>query len=379
MRLEKQHISLAFIAILMVLGNMLSAQITDFHGARITIENTGGLVVNGDLDVLGDNNDSTILINDGEVILRGDLNWDTTGYARIGHGTSGQRAIKFVGDTAVQHISGRFKPNDMIYNLVIDKDTSTVLQLTDAVNVDGSVVWGNNTISTTYLGDTTTYNMGGGIIDVQDNELYIMNDDIGAIAGYLTPGTYNTVDRTIQTSSNSGGLRREVAKGLTYDFPVSRDNRYNPVTLDVDNASTFSNASSDVLIRFEPYQGATVNFSQFLITTCDTAGRDYVFDCIMPNGVWRIEGTDNGRLFYRPFTYPHEENFAICPLPGGTVHTYRTLRSPLPGGDYTNFVNDTSLVSPDDICLGLDAVNVVDLVGQPIPGGTYKNFSSLNQ
>lgn len=378
MRLEKQHISLAFFAILLALGKSLSAQITDFHGARITVENTGGLVVNGDLDVLGDSNDSTILINDGEVILMGDLHWDTTGYARLGHGASGQRAVKFVGDSSNQRISGRFKINDMIYNLVIDKDTATVLQLADGINVDGSVVWGNSTVSTTYSGDTNSYNMGGGIIDVGDNELYIMNDDIGALAGYQTPGNYSTIDRTVLTSTNSGGLRREVAKGLTYDFPVSRGNRYNPVTLDVDNSSPFTNASSDVLIRFEPYQGATVNFSQFLITNCDTGGRDYVFDCIMPNGVWRIEGSDNGKLYYRPFTYPHEENFAICPLPGGTVHTYRTLRSPNPGGDYTSFVNDTSLLNADDICLGYDAVNPADLIGQPIPGGTYKNFSSLS-
>jgi hypothetical protein len=219
--------------------------------------------------------------------------------------------------------------------------------------------------------------MGGGKIDVQGNELFINNTDMGAMAGYQTPGTYSTDDRTIVTSAGTGGLRREVSKGGTYDYPVSRGNRYNPVTLEIDNASTFA-TSTDVIIRFEAYQGATVNFNQFLTTSCDSAGRNYVFDCMMPNGVWRIDGSEPGRVFYRPFSYPHEENFALCPLPGGGVAaTYRTLRSPDPAGDWTNFVNDTNLVSQDELCADLDAFVINDLQGQPIPGGTYKAFSSL--
>lgn len=379
MRRLKLHIVLILCSLIFGLNQQAFAQVLKNTGGKITVESTGGLVVNGNMSVQGDVTDSAIIIIDGEILLKGNLAYDTTGKARFTHGTQGKRAVKFISDSSgVQFLTGNFiAGKDRIYNVVIDRDTGDVVRISTDLEVDGSVVWGNSTVSTTYAGDTFDFNMGGGKIDVQGNEIYISNTDMGAMAGYQTPGTYATDDKSIVTSSGTGGLRREVTKGGTYDYPVSRADRYNPITLEIDNTSTFT-TSSDVIIRFEAYQGATVNFNQFLTTSCDSAGRNYIFDCIMPNGVWRIDGSENGRVYYRPFSYPHEENFALCPPPGnGVVEVYRTLRSTDPSGDWTNFVNDTNLLAVDDLCLGLDAFATIDLQGQPIPGGTYKAFSSL--
>lgn len=377
MQIGRMNILLVLV-VLMCFVNQTFAQEFKNHGGSITVLSTGGIYVNGDIQIIGDAADTAYINNSGSISLTGNFMYDTTGYSRIRTGGAGPRAFKFVDSTGTQKITGFFKGSrDEIYNLVVDKDTSAFVLIESDIEVSGSIVWGNSTISSSYMGDTFDYNMGGGQIHVGINELYLTNSNPASIAGHQTLGTYQTCDRTIVTNELNGGLRREVLKGANYVYPVSRNSRYNPIVLDVLSSSTFSGPSSDVLIRFENTQGATVNYTGFFITSCDTAGRDYNFDCLMTNGIWRIDGSEDGRVFYRPNTYPHSESFANCAPTGGTFKSYRTLRSPSPGGDWTPYVLDSAIVGLSEICNLFNADSTIDLIATAIPGGGYRRFSSL--
>jgi hypothetical protein len=169
---------------------------------------------------------------------------------------------------------------------------------------------------------------------------------------------------------NGGGFKREVELGYSYDFPVANETDYNPIRV----RPLLGPLVSDIIIRLEPYAGATINFSNtYLSLPCSPGPIDLQYDCMLQNGIWRIDGRDDGSLVYQIYSFPHSSHFNDC-LPSGPFN-FRTMRSPNPGGDWTPYVD--SILNLQDMCMYVPVNSVQDLDGQAIPGGIYSSFSSI--
>ncbi|UII21496.1 T9SS type A sorting domain-containing protein [Fulvivirga ligni] len=102
----------------------------------------------------------------------------------------------FVGSNT-QIISGSFTGVNDFYNVIVKKDVGAVLKLGSVVEVDASGV----------------VSLDQGVLQaVSSNYIYVKNNDPAAI---LNSGNNGDVDKLIE-----GEVRRSVAQGFSYDFPV---------------------------------------------------------------------------------------------------------------------------------------------------------------
>lgn len=281
----------------------------------------------------------------GTIVLEGDLNNEGS----FSH--SGQVILQ--GDDEV-FFYGNLTDTNALYSVVANKDSGAeLIHVTTDLDVSNLIDY-----------------QGAGCFITNNSTLYLRNADTSSLRGFLNPGTYSTISRTVVTMGNEGGFKREVELGYNYDFPVANPATYNPIRIRPVSGPLYS----DVIIRLEPYAGATINFNNtYSSLPCSPGPIDFQYDCLLQNGVWRIDGRDDGSLIYQTYSFPHSSYFNDC-APSGPFN-FRTMRSPNPGGDWSPYVD--SVMSQQDLCMFVTVNNLQDLDGQAIPGGIYSSFSSI--
>lgn len=289
--------------------------------------------------------DSGSLDSDGYSEVQGDL-WN---YGQLSHNGT----LKF-GGPDTQTVAGYFTDSNSLNSIFISKtQTGELIFVDSAVDVLSNIEFG-----------------GQGCIILRGSELYLKNPDTNAISGFLSLGSYGSLSQTILTLGNQGGFRREVRSGYSYDFPVSNDAAYNPIRVEIIGGPD----TSDVIIRLEDFAGATINyFNTFDSLPCSASPISLQYDCLLQNGVWRIDGRDDSLTQYRVFTFPDSSSFADC-YPSGDFN-FRTVRSLTPSGDWSLFVED--VMDSTDLCMYYTANQPENLMGVPIPGGSYTSYSSI--
>jgi hypothetical protein len=331
-------------------------------GVALTIQ--GALINNGAEFIQQD--DAVILLKNGTGGFKGSLQ-NLRDSARISLSGLVQIEGDLKNEGSFRHSSRLVFLGDStqyLYGLLIDSNAIYDAEISKAPGAE--IVWLNTDVDVQNELSFT----GPGCIVTDSTILYLRNVDTNAIMGFLSPGDYTSISRTVVTMGSYGGLKREIKTGWAYDFPVSNSSYYNPLMVKPLNGPD----TSDVLIRLEPYQGASINFSgSYDSLPCQPGTLNLNYNCFLQNGTWRIDGRDDGWLTYQLFTYPHNSSFSDCLLGAGL--NYRTLRSPNPNGDWSTYVD--SVENSHDMCMYLNVLNLQDLEGVAVPGGIYDEFSSI--
>lgn len=379
-------------AFFLIVNFILLLSVSVFGQDHPTDINTTGLFIsagNGPGLYLGNGGDSAaVLTVEGALInFGGRLQQEENTVLLLKQGSDSFRgSFQNLSDTAIADLAGNIilegdlnNEGDLNHSGVITfqgNDESSLFGDLTGVNAFHTVIAdkdsGEERIYVTVDADVTEQieYRGAGCFITNNSTLYLQNPDTGSLRGFLHPGSYSTISRTVVTLGSSGGFKREVQLGYTYDFPVANSTDYNPLRL----RPLVGPAISDVVIRLEPFAGASINFSKtYPSLPCAPGAIDLQYDCMLQNGVWRIDGRDDGSLVYQLYSFPHSSHFNDC-LPSEPLN-FRTMRSPSPGGDWSPYVD--SILNEQDMCMYVTVNNAQDLEGQPIPGGIYSEFSSI--
>ena len=200
-------------------------------GTTIYVQKGALLTVQGTF-INGNDTSGGTMVNDGILEVQGDFENVGSSSFTYSDTSSTDRVVKFTG-TGLQNIEGSISTSGSasFYNLVVDKGNSTdLLAMQTQVTIDGSLVFGTATGTSTYTPSTeytTTHNKGF-IQTYNDSTEYLLtvaNGNTDAIAGYPSmiisgaPATAYILTSGIR-GSNNGGLQRRVTSATSYDFPI---------------------------------------------------------------------------------------------------------------------------------------------------------------
>lgn len=382
-------------------------------GAAITVQKGALLHVQGTFTNTNGSTNGSIK-NDGIIEVKGDLvNSAAATFQVSGDNTSTERAIKLVG-SGTQTIQGSFNTSGTasIYNLVIDKaNASDTVEMQTNVMVEGSLVFGTSTTTTTYNPSSTytnnnkkgiikTYSTAGGevILDVE-------NGNTDAVAGYPSlaingaPTTGYVLTKGTRASAN-GGLQRKISSASSYVYPIGTSlNGFNAIRL---NFSAIPSGGGTLKGKFCDGASSSTGYVGKISQSCngcpnsalygtpDNTGYNRYFynnQCNSYNPQWVILESsvkNHGYWSFSSSNTGYQYNIEAFPnsyaLDGHTTDTWRLLKYPTAYNDDPSEDNDDwgpyieSTVSTINDLLTYTK-NTGCYTGTGIPGGSYTNFS----
>ncbi len=388
------------------------AQSTAFYnqGSTVYIQKGALLEVQGNFA-----NDSGAIENDGIIELQGNFqNGSNAGFAVYNDSTSTERAVKFVG-TGTQAIIGNMGNNASasFYNLVVDKTSAAdQVQMQTNVNVQGSLVFGTTSFTSTYnTSNLYTNNNQKGLLATYagstEYNLNILNGNTDAIAGYPAmvmngaPNTGYILTSGIRGSAN-GGLQRQVSAATAYDFPIGTTaHGFNAMRLNFmhiptgggmvmgkfndgsDNPNGSIGSLSTQCIGCSDLNQAPANsgFSKFFSSNpCNNNTPQWVMldDAIKNHGYWSFASTTNSS----GFNYSVEAFANNYTMEGTAADIWRTLQYKAPYGFNPTFANITWNNDIDSTASQSDLLaysrNTGDCyTGAGVPGGEYSDFGQF--
>ncbi len=392
-----------FFAFAAIMPGVLTAQIYN-KGANIYTQKGAYIHVEGALV-----NASGDFKNDGIIEINGNFeNSNGAGFGVYNDPTSTDRAVKFIGN-GTQTIKGNMSsPNASFYNLVIDKaQSSDAVEMQTGVKVDGSLVFGTTTTTSTYNPSAyyTNNNQKGLIKTYTDNNEYLMtiaNGDAGAIAGYATmqingaPSTAYILTKGNRGSAD-GGLQRKVEAATSYDFPIgTADKGFNAVRINLNHVPAtggfitgkFNNGSSSTtgaagIITQQCTQcdgNGYINPGYnryFEANPCNNSAPQWLIleNSVIDHGYWSFAADDSNNAYtYSVEVFPNSfHNLGV--LAFDQIRTVKFDASY--GTDPSAMVWNTNIE---------DVTNITDLLtytknagcyaGDGIPGGEYNGMSA---
>lgn len=346
--------------------------------------------------------------NDGIIEVDGDFeNRAGSSFTVYNDNNSTERAVKFVG-AGTQVVKGDMSSaNASFYNLVIDKANATdAVEMQTAVNVDGSVVFGAATTSSSYLPSAlyTNNNQKGLIKTFSGTDEYVLaitNGSRDAIAGYPelvmngNPATAYIVTKGERGSAN-GGLQRRVNSNSAYVFPIgTEEHGFNGVRMNFnqipagggniigkfsDGSDAASGAAGVISQQYDDYNGngyVNPGYNRyFSANPCNNGAPQWIAleDAIVNHGYWSFAAdADNGGYSYVVETFPN--NFVNL---GTDLDVTRTVKYDAaygynPSAEVWNSFID-SVSSANDL-LEYSRNTGTCYTGKGIPGGVYTGMA----
>ncbi len=373
-------------------------------GASITVQ---GTFVNGD-------STNGIIKNDGIIEIQGDFqNLPNATFSVNTDNTSTDRVVKFVGSGTQAIIGNMNTPGTAsFYNLVVDKTTSTgAVQLQGDVAVEGSLVFGTTTTTTTYNPTSfLTSNNQKGLIQTYNGSteylLNVVNGNTDAIAGYpsmvmnAAPTTGYILTSGSRGSSN-GGLQRKIATATAYEYPIgTATHGFNAVRMNFtsvpsggglvkgkfndgsDNVSGSIGTLNQVCVGCTTQNPTPDNtgYNRFFANnTCNAGAAQWLIleDAVTNHGYWSFASA-NQNYSYSVEMFPNSYTML-----GNITDTWRALK-------YTSAYGFNPTASSVNWSPYVDSVsNVSDLTeyslntgtcytGNGVPGGVYSGFGQFS-
>jgi len=223
----------------------------------------------------------------------------------------------FIGG-ASQTISGTFTASHDFYNLIISKTSSTPIVLNANVEIDSAGVLA----------------FEGGVFVTEDNYVYVKDTLVASITGAETNGA---LDKFIE-----GELRRNIAAGYTYDFPIGGTYADTTGGDGIQYASLKSNDGNGVVsVQFSDSTGIGILDN---IVICSTgSGNQQNIEYRIRNGSWKITN------------------------PGGGINNYDITLNPT---DYTDIGYVDYTILKDGLPTGRDACDGI----ASLPPLTHDSF-----
>ncbi len=381
---------------------------------QFEFNNKGAAIYNqkGSLLFVGGNftNETGSVKNDGIIELKGDFeNKATASFGVHNDSTSKERAVKFIG-SGTQTIKGDMRTAGNFYNIIVDKaSASETVELASDVQVNGSLVFGSATTSSTYQpaqiginnnqkGLVKTYNHSGEFV------LNITNGNEDAIAGYATlqkDGNQNTayVLTRGNRGSGDGGLQRNVTAAGSYVYPIGTEAngfngaRFNFVSIPAGGGNVigkFNDGTNNMNGNIGNLPNTCVNCPQahgasqpgynhyFASNPCNGGTEQWLIlqDEVTDHGYWSFASnvTNEKEFVYSIETFANSYN-----ANGSAGDIWRTLKYEAaynydPSGASENWSRYIDSTSQESDLLQYSLNSGSCYTGQGVPGGIYRGF-----
>lgn len=385
-------------------------------GGQVYVQKGALLEIKGDFNNQNKGSEYGSVQNDGIIEVSGNfINSAGSTFTVYNDNTSTDRAVKFIG-SGTQSISGSMSTtgSSSFYNLVVDKVNATdEVQMQTNVAVEGSLVFGTSTITTTYNpSNLYTDNEKKGLVATFDTTseylLNITDGNTDAIAGYPAmvmngaPATGYVLTSGIRGSSN-GGLQREVATATPYEYPIgTAAHGFNAIRMNFtsvpaggglvmgkfndgsDNPSGAVGTIQQQCIGCTGQNSSPGNngYNQYFSSNpCNNDAPQWVVlqDAVTNHGYWSFGSADNNQAYtYSIEAFPNSYTASTA----GPNDIWRTLKynssygfNPSAAGVTWNTYIDSVAHASDLLEYSLNTGSCY--TGNGVPGGIYSGFGQF--